>query len=169
MSAFGTKQTSRSCRSMSAFGGKADIVESHNAPTALLGFGSPALAPSKECGRCSLAKLGLAQFTAGLFWGFGEQWHLAVDIFDALPPHTVAASYMRPIHTRHNVFTLNMRANSKAAGKMSKTGGLAVAPQTMPPFGRKQHRRGCRTGSHGESAVRPRKHTRTHRGLVQIG
>src|SRR5262249_55053539 len=34
MSAFGTKRTSRRARSMSAFGGKADIVKSHNAPTA---------------------------------------------------------------------------------------------------------------------------------------
>src|SRR6516165_1761908 len=150
---------------MSAFGGKADIVESHNAPTTLLGFGSLALAPSKECGRCSLAKLGLAQFTAGPFWGFGEQWHLAVDIFDALPPHTVAASYMRPIHTRHNVFTLNMRAYSKAAGKMSKTGGLAVAPQWRgTSLGLSN-----RVNHHSPSTVRPRHHTPAHRGLVQIG
>src|SRR5262245_56602932 len=95
---------------MSAFGGKADIVESHNGQRALLVFRCLTLAPSKECGRCSLAKLGLARFTARLFWRLGEQWHLAVDIFDALPPHTVAAGYMRPIHTRHNAVTLNVHA-----------------------------------------------------------
>jgi len=65
----------------------------------LLVFGSLARAPSKECGRCLLTKFGLAQFTAGLFWRLGEQRHLAVNIFDALSPHTVAASYARPIHT----------------------------------------------------------------------
>jgi hypothetical protein len=49
---------------------------------ALLIFGSLARAPSKECGRCLLMKFGLAQFfTARLFWRFGEQWHLAVNIF----------------------------------------------------------------------------------------
>jgi hypothetical protein len=61
---------------------------------ALLVFGRLALAPSKERGCCLLTKFGLAQFfTARLFWGFGEQWHPAVNIFDALPPHTVAARY----------------------------------------------------------------------------
>jgi len=56
----------------------------------LLVFGSLARAPSKECGRCLLTKFGLAQFTAWLFWRLGNQWHLAFNIFDALPPHTLA-------------------------------------------------------------------------------
>jgi len=58
----------------------------------LLVFGSLARAPSKKCGRCLLTKFGLAQFTARLFWRFGDQW-LVFTIFDALPPHTVAAGY----------------------------------------------------------------------------
>jgi len=66
-------------------------------------FGSLARTPSQECGRCLLTKFGLAQFfTTRLFWRFGEHWHLAVNIFDALSPHMVAASYTRPINTtRH--------------------------------------------------------------------
>jgi hypothetical protein len=85
----------------------------------LLVFGSLARAPSKECARCLLTKFGLAQFTARLFWRFGDQWHLAFNIFDALPPHTVAARYMRPIHTpRHKTHFLSTRAlHSKASGK----------------------------------------------------
>ena len=82
---------------MSAFGGKADIVESHNAPTALLGFGSLALAPSKECGRCSLAKLGLAH-TARLFWRF-EDGCLSFSILDAPPTQKAALLYSLPICT----------------------------------------------------------------------
>src|SRR5215831_8294632 len=54
---------------------KADIVKSHNAPTATC-RGCLARAPSKECGRCLLTKLGLAQFTARLFWRFTGDWWL---------------------------------------------------------------------------------------------
>src|SRR5262245_55774620 len=36
--------------------------------TCLWGLAS---APSKQCGFCLLARFGLAQFTAGLFWRFG--------------------------------------------------------------------------------------------------
>jgi hypothetical protein len=42
-------------------------------------------------------KFGLAQFTATLFWRFGDAWHRAPNIFDALPPHTIAVRYTRPI------------------------------------------------------------------------
>jgi hypothetical protein len=69
----------------------------------LLAFGCLTLAPSDECGRCLLTKLGLAQFTARLgFWRLGYERHLAFNIFDALPPHAAAARYTRPIHMRHN-------------------------------------------------------------------
>jgi len=70
--------------------------------------------PSKERGCCFLTKFGLAQFTARLFWRLGKQGHPAVNVFEALSPHTFAAGYLRPIRTHHNA-TL-----SKAAGKMSK-------------------------------------------------
>jgi hypothetical protein len=82
-----------------------------------------------------LTKFGLAQFTAGLFWGLADDWCLAFDIFDALSPHAVAVSYTRPIHTtRHNALSLNSmsaRVHSKAVGN-HQTGGFASAPQTMP-------------------------------------
>ena len=65
---------------------------------ALLVFGLT-LAPSKECGRRLLTKLGLAQFTARLFCGLDGNWCRAFNIFDALPSHTVAVLYTRPIHT----------------------------------------------------------------------
>src|SRR5215469_6606678 len=98
----------------------------------LLVFGSLARAPSKECGRCLLTKLGLAQFASGLFWRFGEQRHLAVNIFDALSPHTVAARYTRPIHTtRHNALSRNT-LHSKAASQCPKTGGFALVSRTIP-------------------------------------
>ena len=83
----------------------------------LLVVGCLARAPSKECGRCLLTKLGLAQFTARLFWRFTGDWWLVFTIFDALSPHAVAARYTRPIRTHHNSTPLNI---SKAAGKMSK-------------------------------------------------
>src|SRR5262249_11180271 len=40
-----------------------------------------------------LTKLGFAQFTARLFWRFGDKRHLAFNIFDALPPHKAALLY----------------------------------------------------------------------------
>src|SRR5215469_8071777 len=93
----------------------------------LLVFGSLARAPSKECGRCLLTKFGLAQFTSGLFWRLGEQWHLAVNIFDALSPHTIAASYTRPIHTtRHNALSRNTRGTAKPPD------GLEKIPAALP-------------------------------------
>ena len=55
-------------------------------------FGCLSFAPSKECGRCLLMKLGLTEFAAGLFWMLvGDERRLAFNIFDALPMHTVAA------------------------------------------------------------------------------
>jgi hypothetical protein len=88
-------------------------------PTCFWKFGPRA---KKECGRCLLTKFGLAQFTARLFWRFGDQWHLAVNIFDSLPPHTVAARYLRPIHTpRHKTHFRSTRAlHSKAASQCRK-------------------------------------------------
>jgi hypothetical protein len=50
-----------------------------------------------------LTKLGLAQFTARLFWRLADDWHRASNIFDALPPHKAALLYSRPIcTTSHN-------------------------------------------------------------------
>ena len=96
----------------------------------LLVFSSLAFAPSEECGRCLLTKLGLAQFTARLFWRFDDDWYRAVNIFDAVPPHTLAGGYTRPIHTPHKALPLNTRVHSKAAGE-EETDGFALAPQTM--------------------------------------
>ena len=96
----------------------------------LLVSGSLARAPSKECGRCLLTKFGLAQFfTARLFWRFGEQWHPAVNIFDALSPHTVAASDTRPIHTtRHNALSRNTRVRQQSRrGKSRKNRRLCLS------------------------------------------
>ena len=90
----------------------------------LVFFGCLAFAPSEERRRCSLAKLGLAQFTArlfwrlgNLFWRLGNQRHLAFNIFDTLSPHTVAGGYTRPIHTPHTT------PHSPIAGQ-SQTRGL---------------------------------------------
>ena len=101
--------------------------------------------PSKECGRCLLTKLGLAQFTARLFWRFAGDWWLVFTIFDALSPHAVAARYTRPIRTHHNSTPLNI---SKAAGKMSKNRRLRRSAPNGPC------RWGCRTDNAG--AVLPR-------------
>ncbi len=90
----------------------------------LLVFGS---APSKECGRCLLTKFGLAQFTVRLFWRFDDQWHLAFNIFDALPPHTLAGGYMRPIHAPHTA--LHPQCSQQSRREMQETGGFALAPQ----------------------------------------
>src|SRR6516165_6695268 len=68
----------------------------------LLVFGCLARGPSKKRGRCLLTKFGLAQFTARLLWRLGEQWHLAVNVFDTLSRHTFAACSTRPIRTHHN-------------------------------------------------------------------
>jgi len=125
-----------------------------------------------------LTKLGLAQFTSGLFWRFGEQWHPAVNIFDALSPHTVAAGYTRPIHTtRHNALSRNTRATQQSRRRLleedrrlrlSAPNDASAAVQWI-----RQHRRGCRTGGPSERAhsspVRPGKHTPALRGLVQNG
>src|SRR5262249_21303246 len=113
-----------------ANGGAAHRCEYRQAQIgSLLAFGCLACTPSEERGGCLLTKFGLAQFTARLFWRFGEQRHPAVNILDALPPHAVAARYTRPIRTHHNATPLNI---SKAAGCHGKPGGLAVVPQTMP-------------------------------------
>ena len=121
-----------------------------------------ARAPSKECGRCLLTKLGLAQFTAGLFWRLGEQWHPAVNIFDALSPHTIAASYTRPIHTtRHNALSRNTRATQQSRrAKWAKIRRLCLS---APDDGMRQRIVGAvepesirRAHS---SPVRPRHHT----------
>jgi len=62
-----------------------------------------ARAPSKECGRCLRTKLGLAQFTARLFWRLADDRHRASNIFDALSPHKAALLYSRPIRpTSHD-------------------------------------------------------------------
>src|SRR5262249_28949760 len=62
---------------------------------ALLVFRCLALAQSKERGRCLLTKLGFAQFTARLFWRLADERRcLVFPIFDALPPHAFAASYL---------------------------------------------------------------------------
>jgi hypothetical protein len=53
-----------------------------------------ARAPCEECGRSLLTKLGLAQFAARLFWRLADDWCLAFTIFDTLPPHAFAASYL---------------------------------------------------------------------------
>jgi hypothetical protein len=50
-------------------------------------------APSKERGRCLLTKFGLAQFAARLFGRLAGDWRRAFNVFDALPPHAVAARY----------------------------------------------------------------------------
>jgi hypothetical protein len=68
----------------------------------LLIFGCLAFAPSKKCGRCLLTKFGLAYSTANFRRLVAERC-LAFNIFDALPPHTVAAAYSGPINaTAHN-------------------------------------------------------------------
>jgi hypothetical protein len=57
-------------------------------------FGCLACTPSKECGRCLLTKLGLAHFTARLFWRLVNDWHRASNIFDASPMHKAALLYL---------------------------------------------------------------------------
>jgi hypothetical protein len=69
------------------------LLRLHSFCGRLLVFGSLARAPSDECGRCLRTKLGFTHFAARLFWRLGEQWHLAVNVFDALPPHAVAGRY----------------------------------------------------------------------------
>jgi len=61
----------------------------------LLVFGCLARAPSKECCLCLLTMFGLAEFTLRLFGRLGDE---ACNIFYALPPHTIAAVYSRPIN-----------------------------------------------------------------------
>ena len=126
----------------------------------LLGFGSLTRAPSNECGRCLLSKLGLAQFTARRFWGL-DDWCRAFNIFDALPPHTFAASYARPIrNTPHNALTLNMHYTAKPPGNVSENRRLCLsAPNDAASPG--SHRRGCRIDKCGSGppSVRPRNHT----------
>ena len=96
----------------------------------LLVFGSLARAPSKECGRCLLTKFGLAQFTARLFWRFGEQWHLAVNIFDALSPHTVAGRFTRPIHAApHNALPPPAAINGDNDGGNARDSARDRAPR----------------------------------------
>jgi len=129
---------------MSAFGTKRTLLN-HTMRQRLLVVGCLARAPSKECGRCLLTKLGLAQFTARLFWRFTGDWWLVFTIFDALSPHAVAARYTRPIRTHHNSTPLNI---SKAAGKMSKNRRLRRSAPNGPC------RWGCRTDNAG--AVLPR-------------
>jgi hypothetical protein len=53
--------------------------------------------------------------------------HLAVNIFDDLPPHMVAASYMRT--SSHNAPS-DMRVTQQSRREMT-TGGFALAPQTI--------------------------------------
>ena len=129
---------------MSAFGTKRTLLN-HTMRQRLLVVGCLARAPSKECGRCLLTKLGLAQFTARLFWRFTGDWWLVFTIFDALSPHAVAARYTRPIRTHHNSTPLNI---SKAAGKMSKNRRFRRSAPNGPC------RWGCRTDNAG--AVLPR-------------
>jgi hypothetical protein len=45
-----------------------------------------------------LTKFGLAEFTAASFRRLVADWRLAFNIFDALPPHAVAAFYSGPIN-----------------------------------------------------------------------
>ena len=59
----------------------------------LLVVGSLVRAPSAERGLCLLTKLGLAQFAAMLLWWLLNDRRLVFTIFDALPPHTIAAGY----------------------------------------------------------------------------
>jgi len=59
----------------------------------LLVFGRLARAPGEECGGCLLTKFGLAQFALTLFWRLVNEWRLAFNIFNALPPHALAVSY----------------------------------------------------------------------------
>src|SRR6516162_859370 len=108
---------------MSAFGTKRTLLN-HTMRQRLLVVGCLARAPRKECGRCLLTKLGLAQFTARLFWRFTGDWWLVFTIFDALSPHAVAARYTRPIRTHHNSTPLNI---SKAAGKMNNNRRLRLS------------------------------------------
>jgi len=68
-----------------------------------------ARAPSNECGRCLVTKLGLAQFTARRL--LSHKWRddgcTAFDVFDAAPTHKAALLYSRPIcTTRHDAMTV---------------------------------------------------------------
>jgi len=55
----------------------------------------------------------------------------------ALPPHTVAARYMRPIHTTpHNALPLNMRATQQSRRENVENRRLCLSPQTMQALGR---------------------------------
>jgi hypothetical protein len=82
------------------------------------------LAPSKECGRFLLTKFPLAQFTARLFWRFGdERRHLAFDVFDALPTHSVAGRHTRPIHTPHRALPLKHARVIQQSRSFSKMTG----------------------------------------------
>src|SRR5262249_36024903 len=67
----------------------------------LLVFGCLAFAPSKECCLCLLTKFGLTQPMAS-FRCWVDKRCLAFNIFNALPPHTVAVAYSGPITTGHN-------------------------------------------------------------------
>ena len=72
--------------------------------------------------------------------------------------------FVRPDITH---FLATRALHSKAAGKLSKTGGFALAPQTM----RSKHRRGCRTGVRQKSAFVPGPTRQLYPrlgGLVQI-
>ena len=74
------------------------LTQQHAGPV-LLVFGCLACAPSKECRLCLLTKFGLAYSTARLFRKLADERCLAFNIFDALPLHTFAAAYSRPIKT----------------------------------------------------------------------
>ena len=106
----------------------------------LLVFGCLTRAPSQEArqaksGRCFLTKFGLAQFAARLLWRLDEERHLAVNIFDALPPHAVAARYTRPIHTHNAHPSTYSTFTAKPPVKTIKPGGFALGPQTMLSIG----------------------------------
>jgi hypothetical protein len=112
-------------------------------------------APSKECGRCLLTKFGLAQFfTASLFWRFGEQWHLAVNLFD--PRRRIRLRLaIRDQFTRPDMtHFLATHFSQQSRQPFVKTGGFTLAPQTMGFGG--THRRGCRTGGPSEERIRLR-------------
>ena len=72
----------------------------------------------------------LLNLRGGCFGGSETSGILPFNIFDALPTHTVAGGYTRPIHTPHKTLPLSTRVTQQSRrGKWSKTGGFALAPQ----------------------------------------
>src|SRR5262249_14742562 len=155
------------CNNNSDHGPQWHCVDAH-LHCLLLVVGILTRAPSKECGRRLLTKLGLAQFTARPFWRLANDWRLAFNIFDNLLPYTAGPT--RPPHTHHNAPLNTQHVHSKAAGEATrKPGGSAVAPQrhAVPRFIVGAVEPG--NVHQKQSPVRRRDHTPAHRPLVQNG